>query len=132
MKSVAAIGIVILGSVSALAFAQDALVGTYNGGYALTSGGREQQVGVTLVIASVDNGVVKGTATNQGIAGSKRGGACRGDFPMEGKSDGGKLTLRSTESGSKVGDCNLSLNLAVEGNKLVGTTGAGYKVELSK
>ena len=130
MKVVAAMAFAVLVSVVAGVYAQDALPGRYTGTYAFLGGSKENTVRLTLVIASVEGGIVKGTATNEGSTGRKN--PCGGDYPMEGKYEGNKLQLKSTEKGGRVGDCGLSLNLTVEGNKLVGTTGAGYKVQLSK
>ena len=128
MKPVAAMVFAVL-SVAASAYAQDALVGKYTGSYALAVRDKEITVRLTLVIASVEDGVVKGTATT---ASSGSRPPCDGDYPMAGKYEGNKLQLHATQKGGRTGDCSLALNLTVEGNKLVGTTGTGSQVQLSK
>ena len=114
---------------SICAYAQESLSGRYTGNVLMNAERGTVPVGLTLVIDSVEGGVVKGTAT-RGTAGRK--GSCGGNYPMEGKLEDKKLELRSTEKGGPAGDCSLRLNLSVEGNKLVGTAGKGNAVELSR
>lgn len=109
-----------------ITYAQNALVGTYRGSYPVFTSMGGVQVGVQLIIASDENGIVKGTATTY----SKH--PCAGTYPMEGKRDGNNLVLIATAKGGRAGDCSFRLNLAQEANKLVGTTGLGNPIELSK
>ena len=110
-----------------LTLAQDSLVGTYTGNYTVPGRyGNPVQVGVTLTIASVENGVVTGTASQS------TGGPCTGDYPMEGKYDGNKLVMKETAKGGKAGDCTFRFNVAQDGNNWVGTTGGGRAIQLSK
>jgi hypothetical protein len=114
-------------------YAQDSLVGTYTGGF--TPSGElasARQVGVALVIASEEGGVVKGTAK---LTSSWSTSGCSGEYPMAGKYQGGKLVMRNTAKGGSSGDCDFSFNVTREGNKLVGatgTTGKGSPLQLSK
>lgn len=111
----------------AIAQAQDSLVGTYTGAYSASSPtGNTRQNGVKLVIDSAENGVVRGTATLD------TGGPCSGNYAMAGKLAGGRLVMRSTRQSGAAGDCPFGLNVAMEGNKLVGSTGGGYPIQLSK
>jgi hypothetical protein len=114
-----------------ITYAQDSLVGTYKGSFTVPShqGKGSRQIGVQLVIASVENGVVKGTATNYGFG---QGGSCAGDYPMEGKYDGNKLEMKSTAKSGRAGDCSFNLNVVQKGNKLVGTTNRDRPIRLSK
>jgi len=84
-----------------------------------------QGTGLTINIDSVQDGVLKGSAT---IYGSQ----CAGDYPVEGKVADGKVQIRTTEQGGRAGDCGLRLNLVLEGNRMKGTTGAGHSAELSR
>ena len=112
---------------TAFLHADDALLGTYNGGFLYTGGitSSPTQVGVRLVLNSVENGLVKGTATLLG------GGPCQGDYPMQGKYEGNKLGMISTAKGGRAGDCTFGFRAVKEGDKLTGTTG-GYAMTLSK
>lgn len=104
-------------------FAQEALIGTYSG----TLEGKtanSQKIGVTLVIASVDGMVVKGTVTRH------QKGACNGDYPMEGSIDGNTLVMKATQKSDL--DCNFKMNVKVEGSKLVGTGIGDRPIVLSK
>jgi len=109
-----------------ITYAQESLVGTYTGSYTVpVSGYGPQQVGMQLIIASVENGVVKGAATVYRLS-------CKGNYPMEGKYDGNKLVMKSTAKGGVAGDCIIALNVVQEGNKLVGKTGSGAPLQLSR
>ena len=109
-----------------IACAQDSLVGTYKGNNTGPGCPGDVQVEVQLVIASVEKGVVKGTVTQF----SK--GGCAGEYPMEGTYDDNKLVMKSTGKGGRAGDCDFGLNVALEGNKLVGTNVGGRPIQLSK
>ena len=110
-----------------ITYAQDSLVGTYNGSYTYPGGRGHSPISATvqLIIASVENGVAKGTATTFQNASA-------GEYPMEGKIDGNKLTMKSTAKGGRTGDCTFGFNVTQEGGKFVGTTGSGYPLQLSK
>jgi hypothetical protein len=122
---------IVIAAVSALLFscpalAQQTLLGKYSGTYsAITlSGGNPIHVGLTLELASLEDGIVKGKA-------ARMGGPCRGDYPVEGMIKGDELELRATRKGGPAGDCGMRLRLTVVGNKLVGTMNKN-KAELSK
>ena len=104
-------------------FAQESLIGTYDG-TRQGVGAKNRTTGVRLVIASVEGAIVKGTATRFDK------GACHGDFPMEGTIEGTTLILKATERNAL--DCNFKLNVKVEGTKLVGTGNGDKPIELSK
>ena len=106
-------------------YAQDSVVGKYSGSVSRATVKGEMQVGLDLVIASVDNGAVKGSATSY----AKN---CGGAFPIEGTYVGNSMDIKSTASFGSAGDCALHLLLRAEGNKLVGETGNGRPVQLSK
>jgi hypothetical protein len=103
----------------AFAQAQDSLTGTYTGSFT-GAPPKEPQLGMELRINSVDQGTVKGTAR-------VLSGQCAGTYPMEGKYENNKLTMKATE-----GPCPFGFNVTQEGNKLVGSTGAGRPLQLSK
>ena len=93
--------------------AQQTLLGKYSGTYSTVtlSGGNPYQGGLTLELASLEDGIVKGKAV-------RGGGPCRGEYPVEGTIKGNQLELRG--KGGPAGDCGMVLRLTVEGNKLVG------------
>ncbi len=125
-KIVVAAGLAI--SFSTPVLAQHALVGKYSGSFAQTTSQGELHPGLTLEILAVEGDIVKGTAVRMAL-GPSRG--CAGEYPVEGKVKGDTLALRATKKGGPAGDCDLTLRLKAEGNKLVGTM-LNYKVELSK
>jgi hypothetical protein len=106
-----------------VAFAQDALVGSYNGSYEVESKGR-QRFGVTLAIASVEDGKVKGTAT-------LHDGPCRGSYPVEGFVKGTGIGVRAIQKGGAAGDCGFGFKGKIDGNRLVGNMGR-FEVDLRK
>jgi hypothetical protein len=65
MKIVSAASIAILAFASTQLWAQESLVGRYNGSYEALSYGNMIKMGMTVVISSVENGQVKGVATRQ-------------------------------------------------------------------
>jgi len=110
--------------------AQQTLLGKYSGSFSSFTNFGQVITGITLEILSVDGDKVSATAVRA------RGGAagrspCAGEYPVEGKLKGDTLALRATTKGGPAGDCDLTLRLTVEGNKLVGTV-LKYKAELSK
>ena len=100
---------------SALAYAQEALVGKYTGSMAATAahGGNVVQVGIVIDITSAENGRLKGTITNTGQT-------CGGTFPMEGGYRDNSLKFAMLEGGGVQGCRPLRFVGAAEGNKLVG------------
>jgi len=108
-----------------ITYAEDSIIGTYTGSYEGIWGSNNEQVGVKLIIASVENGDVKGTATLQ----SPR---CGGDYPMAGSYDGHKLIMKATARGGPAGDCFFLVKAVQEGNKFVGTTVRRLPIELSR
>ena len=105
-------------------FAQESLPGKYVGSFPVQTNLGMQEVGVTVVIDSVEEGKVKGTATMGG-----RG--CAGDYPFEGTVKGEAIGLRGTQKGGRAGDCSFGFKGKIEGNRLVGNIGK-YDVELRK
>jgi hypothetical protein len=109
---------------STVCFAQDSLPGKYVGSFPVQTNLGMQEVGVTVVINTVEDGKVKGTATLGG-----RG--CAGDYPFEGTIKGDAIGLRGTQKGGRAGDCSFGFKGKVDGNRLVGTMGKN-EVELRK
>jgi len=108
----------------AAAFAQDTLSGTYRGSLPFQTGKGTFDIGVTLVIAKVQDGAIGGVGT-------LHTGACRGDYPLEGKGSATGFFVLSTGKGGPAGDCVFGFKGRLEGTKLVGTMGK-YDVELRK
>lgn len=106
-------------------YAEESLLGTYRGSF---QGGKNNNKtnGVSLIIESVENGIVKGTATRF------QKGACNGDYLMEGELSGKTLTMKSTEKGGRLEDCSFGINVTQDGNTLVGKTHKGQPIQLSK
>ena len=114
-------------------FAQQTLLGKYSGSFVQTSQRGDLSTGITLEILSVDGDSVAGKAIRAPRAGGGRS-TCHGEYPVEGKVKGDTLELRGTEKGIKAigaGDCQMTLRLTVDGNKLVGTIN-NSKAQLSK
>ena len=110
-----------------MVIAQDSIVGTWHGGYSYIGKRNTANMGVQLNIASVENGLVKGTATLLSHT-----APCAGDYPMQGRLEGNKLSIRATSKGGRDGDCSFRLDVVHEGNTLTGTTGGGWSVKLSR
>lgn len=51
---------------------------------------------------------------------------------MEGKLDGNRLTMKATEKGGTTEECTFRLKVAVDGNRLTGTTIRNAPIELTK
>ena len=107
-----------------VACAQDALVGTYRGSYAVQTTKGHLRFGVTLAITGVEDGKVKGTAT-------LHDGVCRGSYPVEGLVKDGGIGVRATQKGGPAGDCGFGFKGKIDGNRLVGNMGQ-FEVELRK
>lgn len=104
--------------------AQDSVTGRYSGSLIAQMSGRDVNIGLTMVIASVENGRVKGVATMGGMS-------CSGDYPFEGYLKGTELAVRSDVKGGRAGDCTFAMKGTLEGNKITGTAGR-YPLQLSK
>lgn len=109
----------------ALVSAEESVIGKYTGSFIVSTSRGPIRTGLGLVLDSAEGGVVKGNAKIFDWS-------CAGDYPMEGTLAEGKMQLRSTAKGGRAGDCSLRLNLAVDGDRLTGTTGSGQPVQLSK
>lgn len=125
MKGICVAGLVVLLAVPLHLHAQDSPVGKYSGTFTVPTLTGDRQIGLELTIASVEGGKVKGAARSYSRS-------CGGDFPVEGTYEGSKLEIRSTAKFGPAGDCSFRMRLTVEGNKLVGETGGGRPIQLSK
>ena len=108
---------------------EQALLGTYKGHMHMDSR-MMTEVGMDLVIEHAEGGFVTATLTQY----NKRveaGGACNGKFPMKGTFRANKLRLR-TKTGGDAGNCPFGFEAVKEGDKLIGRTGRGAQIELSK
>lgn len=111
--------------IESAAFAQDSLIGRYTGSYSFAGTTGDTLLGVTLVIASVEGGEIKGTVDLNSR------GACAGTYPMQGTLKEGALRLRG--KGGRAGDCGFGLDLTQQDGKLVGTVGVKKTpIQLSK
>ena len=124
MKSAIALGLGVAFSLSAASFAQDSIVGTYKGSFPVQTYAGDVEVGVTLVIASVEDGKIAGT-------GSYHRGSCLGDYPVVGILKDKAIGIRGTKKGGAAGDCAFFFKGTVDGNRLVGAIGK-YDVVLRK
>ena len=111
-------------SVCAPVYGQGDATGKYSGSFTTQALGRDAEVGLTVVISSVENGRVKGVATMGGQS-------CAGEYPFEGYLKGTELGIRSNVKGGRAGDCTFGMRGTLEGNRIVGTFGS-YRVQLSK
>jgi hypothetical protein len=102
--------------ITTTAFAQASIAGTYNGDYEVYGSGGQRRFGITLVINSVEDGKVKGSAT-------LHQGSCRGEYPVEGTVKDDVIGVRSTAKGGTAGDCSFGFKGKVDGNRLVGNMG---------
>jgi len=112
------------------AYAQESLVGIYNGSFNWQTQSRGViPLPISLKITSVADGKVQATA----IRGhnNKAGQGCAGEYKMSGTYGGNKLDLKS-EAGGPAGDCSMHLMLVVEDRKLKGTLGDKAEVEMHK
>ena len=131
MKVISAVAVTLMAFAS-IANAQDLSKGRYTGSYPQRTASGERPVGLVLVIDNVQAGVVTATATTTFQAHGAGSPPCSGEYQMEGKYTDNKLRLRSKSTTARGSDCRLSLNLSANGDKLVGTTGGGAPVNLSK
>ena len=124
MRTSAAILLTGLLLVSAGASADDSLVGRYNG--SVTTEGINARVwGVTIVITSVEGGVIHGT-------GIREDPNCRGEYPLRGKRRGNRIGVRSIQKGGPAGDCGFGFRGTVEDGALVGKFLGKRDIELRK
>jgi len=123
MKVIGLAIVVSAGLLSSALCAQESLLGTYSG---RVENGRVRGGGsnIDLVIASDENGVVKGGIKNYE-------NRCAGDYPLEGTRDKDKLELKATRVG-RLADCVLTYSLTINGARLVGTNSDGLPVQFSR
>lgn len=125
MRTVAALLVAVGMAASQAVLADELEPGKYTDSIARMGQRDIEQWGVAVVIESVEAGVAKGVAT-------RYRGNCQGDVPIVGHLEGSTLTLRERAKGGRGGDCGFRATLRVEGKKLVGTTGAGEPLEMSR
>jgi hypothetical protein len=123
MKAFASVVMLLL-CMCAPAHGQEGLTGKYTGSFVAQVFGRDVDVGLTIVISSVQEGRVTGVATMGGQS-------CGGDYPFEGYLKGKELGVRSNVKGGRAGDCTFGMLGTLEGNKIVGTMGR-YPLQVSK
>ena len=110
-------------------YAQESLVGTYNGSFNLQTQSRGVlPIPMSLRIASAADGKLQATASRG--HNNKAGQGCAGEYKLSGTYEGSKLDLKS-EPGGAAGDCTIHLQLVADGRKLKGTMGKS-EVELVK
>jgi hypothetical protein len=104
--------------------AQGEVTGKYSGSLVAQYLGRDAEVGLAMVISSVEDGRVKGVATMGGQA-------CAGDYPFEGTLKGSEIAVRSNTKGGRAGDCTFAMRGTIEGNRITGTAGR-FPLQLAK
>src|SRR5688572_11736903 len=105
---------VLAGNAGMAVQAQENVTGKYSGSFVTQIQGRDTQVGLVMVISSVDDARVKGVATISGQV-------CGGDYPFEGYLKGTELGVRSNVKGGRAGDCTFGMRGTLEANRIVGT-----------
>jgi len=112
MKTIAGTLLTGLLLAAAGASAEDSIVGRYNASFSSeTINARVWSV--TIVITSVEDGVVKGT-------GIRDDPNCRGEYPLRGKLRGNHIGLRAIKKGGPTGDCGFGFRGTVQDGALVG------------
>ena len=107
----------VLGALGAAAdAAQEDVTGKYSGSIVVPFQGRDAQVGLVMVISSVEGGRVKGVATMSSPT-------CGGDYPFEGFLKANEIGVRSDVKGGRAGDCSFGMRGTIEGDRIVGTIG---------
>ena len=108
---------------------EQALLGTYKGHMHVDSG-MMPEIGMDLVIEHAEGGRVTATLTQYNKR-PEAAGSCNGKFPMKGTFRDNKLRLR-TNTGGDGGNCPFRFEAVKEGDKLIGATPRGGRIELSK
>jgi len=106
---------------------ESSIVGRYTGTFQAQDNympGRT--IGMTLVIQKVADGKVEATGQLHAR------GPCFAQFPMAGALKGNQLQLQTVRPAGKDSDCPMVLRMTVDGSQLVGTSGRGLPVRLSK
>lgn len=110
--------------VAAGASADDSIIGRYNS--SITTQGINARVwGVSIVISSVENGVVEGT-------GIREDPKCEGEYPLRGKMRGNQIGVRSIRKGGPAGDCGFGFRGVVQDGALVGKYLGRHEMEFRK
>lgn len=93
-------------------------------------GSRGGSSATELEIVSVDGNKVKAKLVRYY---TRRNRTCDGEYPMDGTLNGNSLELSTVKGDNTLAGCDTSLKVTVDGNKLVGSIGAGgARLELSK
>ena len=109
------------------AYAQESLVGIYNGSFNWQTQSRGvMALPISVKITSAADGKLQATASRG--HNNKAGQGCAGEYKLSGTYEGNKLDLRSD---SAPADCDMHLQLVAEGRKLKGTMGKS-EVEMAK
>jgi len=124
MKLARIAGLLLLAAGSLAARAE--VSGSYSGSYELQTRNGVRNVGVKLDVLEVKGENVKAKVL------MSANDACSGEYPMAGKLKKAHLTLHSTQKSGRAGDCTFSLSGDFEGDKLVGKTGGGRTLILTK
>ena len=124
MKTSAATLLTGLLLIAAGASADDSIVGRYNGSVS-TEGINSRVWAVSIVITSVEGGVIKGT-------GIREDPGCRGEYPLRGKLRGNRIGVRAIEKGGPAGDCGFGFRGTVQDGALVGKYLGKRDLELRK
>ncbi len=111
-------------------YAQQALVGKYDGSLTAAVGGRgDKSFGISIEITSAEDGKLKGTISNQSSP------SCRGKLAAEGTYEGSKIKIGMVEADLPQGCSALKFEGVAEGDKLVGKmpfSGAPRDLTVSK
>ena len=117
-KALLGFGLMIL---AASLYAQESLVGTYNGTFNWQTQSRGvMALPISLKITSAAGGKLQATACRG--HNNKAGANCAGEYKLSGTYEGNKLDLKPTSDGAP-NDCGMHLQLVAEGRKLKGTIG---------
>lgn len=126
MRLAAGLGFLVL---TVSGYAQEGLVGTYNGSFQWQTQSRGVvPLSLSVRITSAADGKLQAIASRG--HNNKAGQGCAGEYKLEGTYQGNKIELTST-SGGPAGDCTMHLRLVAQDNVLRGTMGKS-SVELVK
>ena len=130
MNSISTAGLLLaLGFASFACAEESSIVGRYTGTFDAPGTQRQNvPVGLTLVIDKVVDRKIEATGQIHPLGAAQ----CVGEFPMAGVVNGKDLRLRNVKPFGRTNECNLVLRLTVDGSRLVGTTGGGRPVQLSR